>query len=315
MTAPTFLPGASGPTLPTSGDRTASSAVRLDVERGVREEASFFGVPGARLFGTLYTPLAGARAGVVICCPIQAELLRNYRREVLLARTLAEHGVAVQRFHYRGSGHSDGDVAEATLETMIEDALLAADNLAGRGGVKVTAFFGTRLGGLVAGAAAGRRGGPLALWEPVTDAGRYIDEILRFRLMYGLQRGLPERTAAELREELRREGSVDVFGDPVARALDDGDVDTTLREAAGTGAQAVLLVQVAMSRTLRRDYRELAASWRERGRDVETHLVTDREAWWVSGDLWPIHENHGPTTRLVDLTRRWALRILGQEPR
>ena len=51
--------------------------------------------------------------GVVACPSIYQDLFAGYRDEVLLARSLAARGIAVQRFHYRGAGHSDGDVAGA----------------------------------------------------------------------------------------------------------------------------------------------------------------------------------------------------------
>ncbi|MDP8959415.1 MAG: alpha/beta hydrolase, partial [Actinomycetota bacterium] len=127
------------------------------------EEAWWFGPDGQRLFGFLHLPEGRPRAGIVVCSPLHAEFLRNYRREVLVARALAARGFAVQRFHYRGTGSSDGQASEATYETMRQDALLAAGHVLERSGATRLGFLGTRWGALVAAAgAAGFPGAPLA---------------------------------------------------------------------------------------------------------------------------------------------------------
>lgn len=283
---------------------------RVDHAAGIREEVAFFGRSRWKVFGTVHAPLADPVAGLVICCPLQAELLRNYRREVLLARRLASLGVAVQRFHYRGAGHSDGPTEEVTLPSMIEDALDAADHLTEATGVERVGFMGARWGGLVA-AAAAPAGRPLALWEPVLHPARYFDEILRFRLTHEMKEGGAGSSSAQgLLQELRTTGAVDILGHTLERSLYDSAVGASLEDAVGPRTGPVLLAQVSWGRTLRREYRDLADRWRARHVEVETAVVPDREAWWLSGDLWPVHETHPPSRRVIDLTAEWALRQL-----
>lgn len=296
---------------PTSGG-SGLRADRIDVASGVREECSFFGPRGDRCFSVIHRPLDDAVAGLVICAPYQAELLCNYRREVLLARRLSSAGVAVHRFHYRGSGHSDGDTSRATVETMLEDAERAAAMLRSRAGTEHVAFLGTRWGALVAAEAAARASAPLVLWEPVTDPARYAEEILRFKLTHTMKEVGSDAAQEELDSELRQRGSVDVLGHTLELAMLDSARQRSLVDLGGVSS--VFLAQVGVTRTLRREYRELADGWRSSGADVETLVVADREIWWLSGDRWPVHERHEPTTRLTEATTRWILARTGGGP-
>lgn len=285
------------------------TATRIDLERGIREIASFFGTAGdaQRAFGTRHLPAGDPVAAVVVCCPLQAELLRNYRREVLLARRLADAGIAVQRFHYRGSGHSDGATSDVTLSSMTEDALAAADELRRETGLSQVAFMGTRWGALIAARAAAELRAPLVMWEPVTDPARYFDEILRFRLMHEMNND-PASTVAheDLMAELRGAGSVDVLGHTLEHALVLSAEGHRLDHVVGNATSPALLVQIGVGRSLRREYKELVETMTGAGADVSTQVVSDREAWWISGDRWPVHETHAPTTKLIDATVAWA---------
>ena len=290
-------------------DRHVARATRTDEGAAFREECSFFGPRRHRCFSVLHLPLGPAAGGVVICSPYQAELLCNYRREVIQARHLATAGLAVHRFHYRGSGHSDGGTSDTTFEMMLEDAEAAATVLRERAGVDRVAFLGTRWGGLVAGEAAKRSSAPLVLWEPVSDPDRYAEEILRFKLTHTMkgERGGP--TEDSLVSELRRTGSVDVLGHTLELRMLESAHDRSLTDL--RGVPSVLLAQVGVTRSLRREYRELADGWRADGVHVETLVVPDREIWWLSGDRWPVHERHEPTIRLIGATTRWLVNRTG----
>ena len=289
--------------------RSLARASRTDDSAGIREESSFFGPQGDRCFSVLHLPLRQPTAGLVICSPYQAELLCNYRREVLQARRLAAEGIAVHRFHYRGSGHSDGETSRATVSAMLEDAEGAATILRERAGVERLAFLGTRWGGLVAAEAAARISAPLALWEPVTDTSRYAEEILRFKITHTMKDEVSGQSQDELMAELHQKGSIDVLGHTLERTMLDSARGLSLVELRGTAS--VFIAQVGVTRSLRREYRELVDRWRADGTDVETLVVPDREIWWLSGDRWPVHERHEPTIRLIEATTRWLLRQTG----
>jgi acetyl esterase/lipase len=255
------------------------TATRIDDRAGIAEEARFFGEAEELLYGCLHRPLGRVLGGVVICCSIHAELQESYRSEVLLARALARRGLAVQRFHYRGAGHSDGDPAQMTFERMRADALAAVARLRDDAGVSRPALLGARLGGLVAAAAARDLDGALvALWEPVQDPARYFREAVRARLIHRLRTG----EAGGPGGELGGASVVDILGYPVHRALYDSACARTLAGELSDRPRPVLLVQLSRSRDLRPDHRRLIDALGAAGLQVEVRIVAEQPGWWFA---------------------------------
>jgi acetyl esterase/lipase len=285
---------------------------RVDPERGMREVVEFFGSDQSRLFGCSYLPAGRSRGGVIVCPSVQAEFHRNYRREVELGRHLAAQGFAVQRFHYRGTGHSDGETSDVTFETMIEDAISAAEHLRERSSVGRLGFIGTRSGALVAAAAASQSdGSPVALWEPVTDPNRYVRDILRAGLIHELRKGVHDnRSRNEQIEELLTTGKLDVLGYTINRGLYESLVRRELDGELGSTPRPLLLVEIARRSELRREYSAAVERWASRGFDVSTHIVSSMaEPWWfVRGRS--IDEEASLTRDLVQTTAAWFSRTL-----
>ena len=98
-------------------------------EDGSRAEACFIKTDRGVLFMVTHLPAEPAEGAVVVCSPIQSELLKNNRREVMLARSLASQKLAVARFHYIGTGNSDGDVREVSINGMTADTAAVATAL------------------------------------------------------------------------------------------------------------------------------------------------------------------------------------------
>jgi hypothetical protein len=158
-----------GSVVGTIDGRQASTADR-ERARSVREEVELFG--GLDLvFGCRHVPVDGAWAGVLVCSPLPYEVGAAHLPDARLARLLARSGVAVQRFHYRGTGHSDGDPAAVTLEAMVDDAREALQRLQDQAGVESVGFVGTAAGATVAALVARDVPGvPVALWRPFEPA-------------------------------------------------------------------------------------------------------------------------------------------------
>ena len=283
-----------------------SAAIRLDDRTGTREVAEFFGSSPLRLFGCAYLPAENV-GGVVVCPSVHAEFHRNYHREVELGRHMVAEGFAVQRFHYRGAGHSDGDRSTITLDTMIEDALSAAEHLSGRDSIDRLGFVGTRLGAVVAAAAASRfDGSPVALWEPVIEPDRYVREILRAGRIHELRKEANDpRSQKEQVAELRSTGTLDALGYTITRPLYESLAGRTLERELGSPPRALLLVEIGRGSKLRREYSAAAERWAGQGFDVATHVVDAMtEPWWfVRGRS--ISEEESLTEDLVQATARW----------
>jgi acetyl esterase/lipase len=298
---------------PSDSDR----ATRVDREAGIREVAEFFGPNGSRMFGFMHLPLGRPVGGVVICSPLQAEFVRNYRREVALGRLLAESGVAVRRFHYRGSGNSDGDPAAVTFDSMLEDAVYSADRLVAELGLTKVAFVGTRVGGMIAAKAAGRfDGAALALWEPVLDPATYFREVFRGRLIHDLKEGgAAKRSGQSLLSALHREGSVDILGYSIHRDLYQSASTWRLGAILGEQIRSVLLVQLGGAGKLRSDFVSLVDQLTRNGLMVDTLMVPKQEPWWFGGGGWEVQEEPARKATLVGGTARWLLSQMSSEKR
>lgn len=72
----------------------------MDPQSRSRGEVGFFGLLRRRMVACTHLPATQPIRGEVICSPLHAEFLHKYRKEVMLAPSLAASGLAVQRFHY-----------------------------------------------------------------------------------------------------------------------------------------------------------------------------------------------------------------------
>lgn len=264
-----------------------ATATRSDPEGRFHEVLEYVSTPRGSLAACINVPEHDVVGGVVICSSLYNEFLKNYRREVLLARALAARGIAVQRLHYRGTGHSDGAPKDTTFVSMREDALAAAARLRELVGTENVAYVGTRFGSLVAAAASVADGAPLALLEPVTEAERFFREGLRTILFSSVvrkgadaSRSAPA-TVDDLVSDLTTKGEIDVLGYTIGLDLYRSATGITLLSAMGPRPRPVLLVQLGAD-ALRPELERIADALQQHGCAVTTHAAGTREAWWFA---------------------------------
>ena len=283
-------------------------AIRDDADAGIRETAEFIGPQGTSVFGYSHLPSSRTHGGVVVCSPIHAEFIRNYRREVLIGRGLAAAGVAVQRFHYRGHGNSGGQLEDATFDTMVEDSILAAEHLREKTKVTRIAFFGTRFGAIIAAAAARRFGpSPMVLWDPVSDPVQYFRDIVRAHQIQTLKSRSRGGTAEDLFDVLERSGSIDILGYVITRSLYMSAQSHSLEEETGTEPKPMLVVRRGQDSRGHRGLSDLVDRWRTRGFDVESLSIGRTEAWWFTAGALLAKE---ALTEPVDVSVEWLIRSL-----
>lgn len=294
-----------------SPSHAVAPAVLVDTKS--RHQAGLFGQPA--MLGFTHTPLdVPPVAGVVICSSLHADFIQNYRKEVLLSRALSARGLAVQRFHYRGSGNSSGSAENITFESLRDDALAAAEQLRTQAEVPQVAFLGTRFGALVAAAAAATSDGPLVLWEPVLRAEGYFREAFRARMIRELKQGAVSAPSIDpLLEELRSTGSVEVLGYTIHRSLYESSVGKALVDELGKRPRPVLLVQISRASELRSDLGSLVSASTADGLTFETRVLAQDQPWWFAGEDWQPEEERVGTSALLTITSDWLARVVGQE--
>lgn len=85
---------------------------------------------GQKIYGMLHLPLKPKLVpAVVMCHGLAGNKIGKYRIYVLLAQQLAKEGIATLRFDFRGSGESEGDFSDMTVESEVSDALKALEFL------------------------------------------------------------------------------------------------------------------------------------------------------------------------------------------
>jgi Serine aminopeptidase, S33 len=260
-----------------------AQAWRVEPGAGFRDVTEFFGSGPERLFGAAHLPEGGADVGVLFCSSLNHDLLNNYRREVLLARALARHGVAVQRFQYRGTANSDGDVRDITFEAMVDDATEAAARLRELSGAQRLVLLGTRFGALVAATVSARNADvPVVLLEPAVDGRRFFRAAIRAKLMQSVADRSGQRvTTADRVAELERDGVLDVLGFELGHRLYDSAQGRDLSAELRAGAtRPVLLLELTEDGELRPELAGFRDSLLQAGWPVDCEVIAGQENWW-----------------------------------
>jgi len=281
-----------------------SVAARIDGATGVEERLEHLVGPRGLLYSWSAWP-QGANSLVVICSSVLGDFVSNYHRERQLGRDLAAHGHGVIRFHYTGEGNSQGDRRDMTFESMCADAEAVLTISASMGYSKL-GVVGTRVGALVAAAVvANSPQVPLALWEPVTDPARFIQEAGRVRKMSRLTQE-QSIAAPSWREELAKHQVLDILGYDLYPAFVESLGNVDLLTLLGTSTRKLLVARFGSAAD---SLASLAANLRDRGFQVTTGSFGSQEAWWLD------KETVADSANLITATTKWLTDVLESEKR
>jgi hypothetical protein len=267
--------------------------------RPSHDEVELFGGPEA-IFGCRHVGAApgeettgGVTAGVVVCSSVGPDAAASYGAEARLGRALAGAGVAVQRFHYRGTGASDGAPDELSFSAMVDDARAALARLRTCVRPAAVAFVGVRLGALVAARLASSvDGAPVALWSPVADVRQVLEAAARARAAH--------HPVLDVWPSDPGVTEPDLFDLPLAAELIDGAVVGSLPDELSGHTGEVLMVQTAAGPAATERARALVERCRAAGLRVDSATV-------------PRHEDDGVATPsadagpLVEQTASWLV--------
>ncbi len=148
---------------------------------------------GLKIFGVLHIPDKPTKAKfpvVLFCHGFGGNKSSKYRLAVRQAEKLSEAGIATLRIDFRGSGDSEGDFSETTIETQLEDARVAIKYLLEHPSIEPSkiALLGRSLGGSLATQLASEFAlcPAVALWCPFFDAQPWIKHIKETFYFHGL---------------------------------------------------------------------------------------------------------------------------------
>jgi pimeloyl-ACP methyl ester carboxylesterase len=206
---------------PAHGMSSVIDSVADKASGGPAERGGYFEVPGAHLYTVLHR-VTKPIARVLLVGPFAAERHSSYIPWVLWARYLAERGIEVLRYDYRGIGESSGAFEEMSFSDWSEDVHLLAKWLKEQSPEVPLVLHGLGVGALLASRAFhGGVGEVLLLWSPPESANqalrsavvRWINVEQLFK--YGDERKPPSAFI----QELERGSSVEVEGYPFSGKL------------------------------------------------------------------------------------------------
>lgn len=151
--------------------------VKLEEER----ESIVFTNEGQKIFGVVHRPLVSAPYPMVLVCHgLGGHKTGKYRLYVHLAEMLTQMGIGCLRIDFRGSGDSEGNFSDMTIDSEVSDAMVALDYLKKDKRVDSSriGLFGRSFGGVIAVAAASRFGEAksVVLWAPVFSGDQWRDK-------------------------------------------------------------------------------------------------------------------------------------------
>lgn len=140
-----------------------------------------FNNKGTKIFGVIHRPLGEEKApGVLFCHGLAGHKIGKHRMYVNLSECLSRVGIASFRFDFRGSGDSEGEFADMSLEGEVSDAVKALDFLCQQNGIDPhrIGIYGRSFGSAIAVITAHRFGHvkSLALWASVFNAKQWEEQ-------------------------------------------------------------------------------------------------------------------------------------------
>ena len=222
-----------------------------------------FGNEGQQIAGTLHLPNGvGPHPGVVLCHGFTGMRLEAHFLFVKTSRALEQAGIASLRFDFRGSGESEGEFRDMTVEGEVSDALKAVDVLCAVPEVdeRRVGVLGLSLGGFVAACVTGleKRVKSTVLWSAVAN----------------MSEAMERRLDAEQRLLLEEHGYIDIGGHGLGKGFVDRVRALNPLELIARSSQPLLIVHGTADESVRPEHADRYEAAARRGdRRVEKFMV------------------------------------------
>jgi pimeloyl-ACP methyl ester carboxylesterase len=264
---------------------------------GISEEITYFGET-PQMLGSIYMPAGDVKGAVVVCSSTHAELLKAYHLEVLLARGLAERGIAVHRFQYRGDGNSEGPDTDLTLPAMIEAGREVRARLKQRTGLDKVGYAAVRLGAYPAAALAEEEPATaMMLWDPVPDTDAFMREAVRSHAIASLKAEAKPESLDRVLQRLEDEGVVELLGYQITSEFHRSIAGRHLVDYTPTGARVMIVPFGALNMD------PIVEGWAMAGIDVISQDRTGAEPWWLAEQV--SQDRHRVAGILAENSANW----------
>jgi exosortase A-associated hydrolase 2 len=181
---------------------------------GTRVLPRFMGEEGEKYFTLQFSCREQPKAHIVFIPPFGEEMNRCRALVSEQARYFAQSGYSCTIMDFYGTGDSQGELQDASLQIWQRNIHLTVETLLREACVPVI-LWGLRLGAFIALDFAAKSAlaiDSILLWQPVVSGERYVTQILRQRVAALASKDLPPETTAGIRKQLAQGQNVEVSG-------------------------------------------------------------------------------------------------------
>lgn len=186
-----------------------------------RISPQFIDGPKGRLYTVLFGPNNNETTECIVVIPALAEEMNRCRYMVnMLAQASAKHNLSVLHADFYGTGDSDGEHSDCSIESWIEDISTAIEHCRSLGFQKIS-LLAIRHGALLLPSVVQRHPdiARILLWQPVIDGKQAVTQFLRIRIAAAMARNEQAESTKDLIEQLERGEALEVSGYDVAPEL------------------------------------------------------------------------------------------------
>lgn len=234
--------------------------------------------------GTLHAQGRERRRKVLIVPPFAEEMNKSRHVLAALSDALGELGHDVLMTDFFGTGDSQGDFSEATLDIWRSDLDVTIKRL---GPQENLALIGLRAGALLAADAVQRHQvKSLTLLHPMVDGRQQLTQMLRLRLAGGLMGGGEKETASQLRQRLGQGECLEIAGYRLSGQLAGALETLALKSIPPLGVDQVNWIELAAEpdRPLMPASQGVIDAWSAADSEI-THSVIVCDQFWATQEI------------------------------